>query len=58
MTFDGKGPKWLRYRSLRRSADTPVIATFFLFNNLYEFPKCDVLGSALRTQSSEQSHRS
>jgi glycosyltransferase involved in cell wall biosynthesis len=40
MTFDGKGPAWLRYRSLRRSSDTPIIATCFLFSNLYEFPKC------------------
>jgi len=40
MNFDGKGPVWLRYRSLRRAADTPVIATLCLFNNLYEFPKC------------------
>ena len=40
MTFDGKGPEWLRYRSLRRSARIPVIATYYLFNNLYEFPNC------------------
>jgi len=39
MNFDGKGPVWLRYRSPRRAADTPVIATCCLFNNLYEFPK-------------------
>lgn len=40
MTFDSKGPAWLRYRRLRRRADIPVIASYYLFNNLYEFPKC------------------